>query len=94
MWVDISEAPVQISIREMLDAPKTDEFCRDILSGQGRGTVRIIEDDDGVLRRIIPQEGGTKQIVIPEALRPRLFNPTHHEKLTGHPGQKKIYARL
>lgn len=65
-----------------------------MLSGQVDGIGQVIGTDNGVLRRIPVQEGGNQQIVIPKALRSRLLNFTHHEKLADHPFQNRLYVCL
>lgn len=54
----------------------------------------MVETDDGVLRRNAPGEVDALQIVVTEAIRPRLLNLAHNEKLAGHPGQNGMYGQL
>lgn len=55
--IDIAEDPVPILIREVLDAQKTDRFCRDILSGSGQTGGKFIETDDGGTETNTPERG-------------------------------------
>lgn len=92
--LEIAEGPVTIYIREILDAQKTDRLWRKTISGKGRGTGQFIETDEVVPRWIPPEESSAQNIVVPEALPPRLPNLTHHAKLADHFVQKKMYERL
>lgn len=92
--MEIAQAPVAIAIREILDAQKTDPLRREILSGQESRTGPFIETDDGLLRRLPPQEKASQQIVVPDVFRPRLRNLSRHTAVRSQPGPKKIYELL
>lgn len=92
--IEITEAPVPISIREVLEAQQRDRLCQEILSGNLQAIGQCIQTDDIVLRLVPPREDGVRQIVKSEALQPRLLNLTHQAKLAGHPGQKIMYMKL
>jgi Integrase zinc binding domain len=50
-------------------------------------------DEDGILVRITPLEG-SRQIVVPWSLRPRLLWLEHFRVVAVHPGVSKIYAAM
>lgn len=65
-----------------------------IWANQRNGDSRFIESEDGVLRRISPEDSTFRQIVVPLSLRPRLLNLEHHALISGHPGQRLMCAKL
>lgn len=61
---------------------------------QDRNTSRFIDTNDGLFRRIAPDEEDIKQIFLPHVLHPRLLNLSHHSKQIGHPGQRRMYEKF
>ena len=57
----IADVPTKLTIPEILEAQRTDEFCQTVLSRQAvkRDTL-FYEDDDGMLRRQHPSQSDFK----------------------------------
>lgn len=83
-----------VTVAEILDEQGIDEFCKEIISGKGCGTSGFVENEDGVLRRVSLDNEENLQSLIPEVLRPKFPNLTHHSKSAEHPGQERVYAML
>lgn len=49
------ENPIPTNELEFIDSQKIDEFCQVILKNQGRGYHRFIRTEDGLLRRLPPE---------------------------------------
>ena len=90
-----ADLPSPLTTEEILEEQSTDEFCQDVLRGQvgQRGTL-FFEDDDGLLCRSSPKDPGVVQIVLPSTLRHRVLRLAHHHKLSGHPGQTRMFRRV
>lgn len=67
-----------ITVTEILDVQRIDEFCKEIMSRKDHGTSRLVENEYAALRKVSPDEDENLQLVLPEVLRPRLVNLTHH----------------
>ena len=90
-----ADVPTKITIEEILEAQKTDSFCQTVLARQSkRIDSAFFEGPDGLLRRHHPREAGIEQIVLPDTLRPRVLQLAHHTKLSGHPGQIRMYYHV
>ena len=84
----MDKLPSPITITEILEAQRTDDFCQTIrtkISSENS----FIEGEDDVFRRIHPLEPQLRQIVLPESLRARVYHLAHHAVLAGHPGQTR-----
>lgn len=74
---------------------KGDDFCQAIVSRQDRFKDSLFfEDKQGLPRSVHRTDPFCTQIVLPEALRPRLILLTHYSMLAGHPGQNQMYETL
>lgn len=91
---NLEDTPVPINITEILDALRTDGFGKEIRSKQDRSASRLVEPEDGLLRRVSADDEKNLQIVMPEVICPRLLNLTHHYNSAGYPGKKRMYSRL
>ena len=90
-----ADVPAKITIGEILEAQKTDSFCQTVLARQSkRIDSAFFKGPDGLLRRHHPREAGIEQIVLPETLRPRVLQLAHYAKLSGHPGQTRMYYHV
>lgn len=49
---NLEDTPVPISITELRDVQKIDEFCKEVLSRKDRGTSLFVDTEYGVLRRV------------------------------------------
>lgn len=91
----IAEGPLALTLEELVEAQKADEFSQTVLHRQSeRSDSRFFEDHQGLLRRKHPTDPACLQIVLPETLRPRLLRLAHYAKLAGHPGQTRMYETL
>ena len=81
-----------ITREELADAQQQDRLCKDIRSQLTRGEgIPFAVDKSGVLIRTVNRDF---QLVVPESLRPRVLNFTHHATLGGAPGGRKLYNTL
>ena len=87
---DVEALPKPLTIAELVDAQRTDDFCQTIIrSIDGRS--RFYEDSTtGLLKRRHPSTEDLVQIVVPKTLRSRLLHLAHHAVPAGHPGQNRI----
>ena len=64
-----AKVPTKITIKEILEAQKTDSFCQTVLARQSkRIESAFFEGPEGLLRRHHPREAGIEQIVLPDTL--------------------------
>lgn len=93
-----------ITIKEIIDVHTTYGSCKELIYNQDRSTSRLVESEDGGLRRVRADDEENLHIVIPEVLRQKLPNRTlaelprsliggHHCRTAAHPGLKRFYAR-
>ena len=88
----IADVPVRLKKGELLEAQSTDDCCLTVLSRQSRNfDTHFFEGNDGLLRRKHPTDSEIVQIVLPDALRPRVLNLAHHTILAGHTGQTRMH---
>ena len=95
--MDVTPADVltKITIDEILEAQKTDSFCRTVLSRQSkRYDSAFFKGPDVLLRRRHPRKPDIEQVALPDSLRPRVLQLAHHAKLAGHPGQTRMYYNI
>ena len=93
--VNIADVPTKLTIPEILESQRTDAFCQTVLSRQALKLDTLsYEDDDGLIRLQHPRQSDIKQIVMPESLRPRILKLAHYSRLTGHPGQTRMYQHV
>ena len=91
----VADTPLPITRAEVLEAQKSDDFCQTVLSRQSaRKDSKFFEDGGGLLRRKNPHHPDYPQIVLPASLRPRLLSLAHYHKLSGHPGQTRMYYTM
>jgi Integrase zinc binding domain len=69
-----------------------DDECDALRMSQVKDGI-IDVDEDGILVRIAPLDG-SRQIVVPWSLRPRLLWLEHFPVVAGHPGVSKMYAAM
>ena len=87
----VDDLPSPLTFEEILQEQKNDSYCQTILARVSTKKKNpFFEGDDGLLRRKCPYDGQV-QIVLPESLRPRVLNLSHHALLAGHPGQTRLY---
>ena len=90
-----ADLPLPLTLQEILEEQANDEFCQDALVAQvGRSGTRFFEDDEGLLCRTHPKDTDWKQIVLPSTLRHRVLRLAHYHKLSGHPGQTRMFRRI
>ena len=77
-----------INTEELLTSQLLDAFCVSVRRRLNEGvTLPYGFKDDGILCRYVSHE----QIVIPQALKERVLHIHHYSRLTGHPGDRKLY---
>ena len=87
--------PTKITIEEILEAPKTDSFCQNVLARQSkRIDSAFFDGPDGLLRRRHPREPDIEQVLLPDTLHRRVLQQAHHAKLAGHPCQTRMYYNV
>jgi hypothetical protein len=86
------ELPQVISHEEIRDEQSRDLECQELGQRQGKSCVTDL-NTDGILFRNAPLDG-SKQIVVPLSLRPRLLRLEHFPVVAGHPGVSKMYASM
>ena len=82
----------QITMDELISAQLHDVFCADVRRrlNEGEG-VRFELNKDGLLVRTATPD---QQVVITHALKKRVLWLNHNPTLSGHPGGRKLYARV
>lgn len=81
------EGPLNLTFANLIEAQKGEDFYQTGFSRQDRSKDSdFFEDKQGLLQRMLPMDPFCMQIVLSEALRPRLVCLTHFAKLAGHPG--------
>jgi hypothetical protein len=79
-----------ISREEIRHEQAMDDECDALMMSQVKdGIIDVVED--GILVRIAPLDG-SRQIVVPWSLRPRLLWLEHFPVVAAHPGVSKMYA--
>ena len=92
---DEQPLPSPLTIEEILEEQRKDEYCTSLFTTQvGRKTSIFFENEDGVLCRRNPREQDLIQIVLPSSLRHRVLRMAHYHPLAGHPGQTRLQQRL
>ena len=86
------ELPQAISHAEIRDEQSRDAECQELSERQGTSCITDV-NTDGILIRNAPLDG-SKQIVVPLSLRPRLLQLEHFPVVAGHPGVSKMYASM
>ena len=90
-----ADVPTKINVEEILEAQKSDSFCQTVLARQLKlMDSAFFEGPDDVLWRRHTREPDTEQVLMPETLRSRVFQLTHHAKLAGHPGQTRTFNNV
>ncbi len=79
-----------ITRAEFVDEQERDALCQELRTSGGP---QYDTDSSGVLVRISPLDGA-RQVVVPEALRPRVLRLAHYPVLAGHPGGCRMYHTL
>ena len=91
----IVDIPVRLTKDELLGAQSTDDFCQTVLSRQSKDLdTHFFEGKDGLLRRLHPTDPEIVQIELPDTLRPRVLDLSHHTLLAGHPGQTRMHRNI
>ena len=81
-----------ITVEELLRAQQEDDFCSAVRARLNGGErIPFALDETGVLRRHVERH---PQIVVPESLQARVLYLSHHSKIAGHPGGRKLYYSL
>jgi hypothetical protein len=80
----MEELPQVISHEEIRDEQGRDLECQELGQQQGKSCVTDF-NTEGILIRHAPLDG-SKQIVEPLSLRPRLLRMDHFPVVSGHPG--------
>ena len=81
-----------VTAEEIVQGQLVDEFCLSVRRRINAGDrVAFVEDKNGILVRTTTRH---PQIVVPHALRVRVLHSSHFGKFSGHPGGRKLYARL
>ncbi len=78
-----------ITREEFVREQTRDSDCRNLAETK---PANIDFDESGLLVRIAPLDS-TRQIVVPESLRPRILRLEHYSKLAGHPGGTRLHLR-
>jgi Integrase zinc binding domain len=86
------ELPQVISHEEIRDEQSRDFECQELGQRQGASCVTDF-NTEGILIRHAPVDG-SKQIVVPLSLRPRILRLEHFPVVAGHPGVSKMYASM
>ena len=91
----IADVPVRLTKDELLEAQSTDDFCQTVLSRQSWNLdTHFFEGNNGLLRRQHQTDSEIVQIILPDTLRPRVLNLSHHAILAGHPGQTRMHLHI
>jgi Integrase zinc binding domain len=86
------ELPQVISHEEIRDKQGRGLECQEL--GQPQGAPCVTDfNTEGILIRHAPLDG-SKQIVVPLSLQPRLLRKEHFPVVDGHPGVSKMYASM
>jgi transposase InsO family protein len=86
------ELPQVISHEDIRDEQSRDLECKELGKRQGASCVTDF-NTEGILVRNTPLDG-SKQIVVPLSLRPRLLRLEKFPVVAGHPGVSKMYASM
>lgn len=86
-----SETPVTTD--EILDAQKTDPWCRQLAETVGSQGSQFAFNSYGLLVRLSRLDGAL-QVVVPPCLRARILYLGHDTALSGHPGSRRMYDTL
>jgi hypothetical protein len=88
----MEELPQVLSQDEIRDEQSRDLECQEL--GQQQGTSCVTDVNmEGILVRNAPLDG-SKQIIVPLSLRPRLLRLEHFSVVSGHPGVSKMYPSM
>jgi hypothetical protein len=86
------EVPQAISREEIRHEQAIDDECDALRMSRVKDGI-IDVDEDGILVRIVPLDG-SRQIVVPWSLRPRLLWLEHFPVVEAHPGVSKMHAAM
>jgi hypothetical protein len=86
------EVPLAITREEIRHEHAMDDECDALRMSQVKDGI-IDVDEDGILVRIAPLDG-SRQIVVPWSLRPRLLWLEHFPVVAAHPGVSNMYAAM
>jgi Integrase zinc binding domain/RNase H-like domain found in reverse transcriptase len=86
------EVPQAISLEEIRHEQAIDDECDALRMSRVKDGI-IDVDEDGILVRIAPLDG-SRQIVVPWSLRPRILWLEHFPVVAAHPGVSKMYAAM
>jgi Integrase zinc binding domain len=86
------EVPLAISREEIRHEQAMDDECDALRMSRVKDGI-IDVDEDGILVRIAPLDG-SRQIVVPWSLRPRLLWLEHFPVFAAHPEVSKVYAAM
>jgi hypothetical protein len=81
-----------ISREEIRHEQSKDDECDALRMSRVKGGI-IDVDEDGILVRIVPLDG-SRQIVVPCSLRPRLLWLEHFRDIAAHPGVSQMFAAM
>jgi Integrase zinc binding domain/Integrase core domain len=84
--------PQALQQDEIIREQTRDPECRENAARSGSDTLFDV-DDHGLLVWRAPLDG-SRQIVIPAVLRPRLLHLEHFPKVAGHPGMTKMFRSM
>lgn len=89
------EGPLAITIDELVESQKNNEFCKTVLARQSLfHDSAFFKDRQGILPRRQPGYKVLTQIVVSETLQLHLLRQSHSSKMAGHPGQTRMYESL
>jgi Integrase zinc binding domain len=86
------EVPLAISREEIRYEQAVDDECDALRMSRVKDGI-IDVDEDGILVRIVPLDG-SRQIVVPRSLRPRILWLEHFHCCRSPPGVSKMYAAM
>lgn len=80
-----------ISIEEYIEAPASDAWCH-VIAGKVDGGIedQFKRDERGLLLRAAPLDLA-HQVLVPNALHPRLLHLSRHSRLVDHPETVRMY---
>jgi Integrase zinc binding domain len=84
--------PQTLQLDELISEQAQDAECREFADLCGHNTV-FYHNDAGLLVRKAPLDG-SEQIVVPAAVRPRLFHLEHYPRVAGYPGVVRKFRSL
>ena len=77
---------------ELLTAQLSDPFCSAVRRHLNEGVLSpFFDKENGVLSRRSPYGD---QVVVPHVLKPKVLHIHHYSRLSGHPGDRKMYHAI